>query len=152
MSNPLSHGLGNMGSIREWMSRRQPPSICCFRTHSRTTDKAPRSDSRPPSRTSGDRALSERKWLSTGKWEISHQGYFQPPVPAAHLAGPEPRDGGGHRRPEPRACLDTGQLETDYSGKSAGWRGLGWGSELTLPKKGTEKVSSSTGKIQTSSM
>lgn len=60
----------------------------------------------PPRRTFWRlRALSERKWLSTGKWGISHQGYFQPPVPAAHLAGLEPWDGGGHHWLEPRVCL-----------------------------------------------
>ena len=49
------------------------------------------------------RALSERKWLSTGKGGNLLSRPFQ--VPAAHPAGLEPWDGGGHRWPELRICL-----------------------------------------------
>lgn len=73
--------------------------------------------------------LCQRKWLSTGKWEISHLGYFQSPGPAAHLAVLEPWDGGGHCWPEPRACMGhLGSWRLINLGKVQA--GEGWGGEV----------------------
>lgn len=60
------------------MPREEPLNVCYCRTHSRMRNK----DSRHALRSARQnlletRALSERKWLSTGKGRISYQSYFQ---------------------------------------------------------------------------
>lgn len=88
------------------------------------------------------RALSERKWLSTGKGGISHQGYFQYQLPT--WPAWSPGMGAATTGRNPRTCLGlSGIWRLVRPGRvQAGGAGAGKPSDSSLTvKKGTERVS-----------
>lgn len=139
----LAMGWETWGPIRERKPRRQPSIFAAIEHTGEQQTKTQGMTPGPPNRTFWSvHALSERKWLSTGKWGISHQSYFQPQGPAAPLTDLELQDGGGHRWPEPRACPGhLGSWRLINLGKV--WAEEGWGGEVIRlffnTKKGNRK-------------